>query len=139
METVIYEGIPAHAREVRQNVFVDEQGFHNEFDDIDETAAHIVMYDENNIPVATCRIFWDAAMNAHILGRLAVIREYRGRNIGSIMVREVEKYVRKNGGTCIALHAQCRVTAFYQNLGFTESGEIDDDEGCPHIWMKKIL
>ena len=30
METVIYEGIPNYAKEVRQRVFVDEQGFHNE-------------------------------------------------------------------------------------------------------------
>ena len=57
METVIYEGIPNYAKEVRQKVFVDEQGFHNEFDDIDETATHIVMFDEDKIPIATCRIF----------------------------------------------------------------------------------
>ena len=30
METVIYKGIPNYAKEVRQKVFVDEQGFHNE-------------------------------------------------------------------------------------------------------------
>lgn len=139
METVTYEGISAHAKEVRQKVFVDEQGFHNEFDDIDETATHIVMFDEDKIPIATCRIFWDKTMNTHILGRLAVIKEYRGRNIGSVIVKEAEKYIQKNGGKCIALHAQCRVTVFYQKLGFIEFGDIDDDEGCPHIWMKKVF
>lgn len=139
MKTVIYEGIPTHAKEIRQKVFIDEQGFHNEFDDIDETAAHIVMYDEDNIPIATCRVFWDAAMNTHILGRLAVIKEYRGKNIGSVIVKEAEKYIQKNGGKCIALHAQCRITAFYKKLGFNEFGDINDDEGCPHIWMKKRL
>ena len=102
METVIYEGIPKQAKEIRQKVFVDEQGFQNEFDDIDEAATHIVMFDEDKIPIATCRIFWDAKMNTHILGRLAVIKEYRGKN-----------------------------------LGFTEFGNIDDDESYPHIWMKK--
>lgn len=139
METVIYEGIPNQAKEVRQKVFVDEQGFHNEFDDIDETATHIVMFDGDRMPIATCRIFWDTAMNTHILGRLAVIKEYRGKNIGSVIVKEAEKYIKKNGGKCIALHAQCRITAFYQNLGFAEFGDIDDDEGCPHIWMKKAF
>lgn len=138
METVIYQGIPNYAKEVRQKVFVEEQGFHNEFDDIDETATHIVMFDEDKMPVATCRIFWDTVMRAYILGRLAVIKEYRGRNIGSVIVREAEKYIQKNDGKCIALHAQCRVTAFYQNLGFTEFGDTDE-EGCPHIWMKKTL
>ncbi len=139
METVIYEGISNYAKEVRQKVFVDEQGFHNEFDGIDETATHIVMFDEDKIPIATCRIFWDTVMNTHILGRLAVIKEYRSKNIGSIIVKEAEKYIQKDGGKCIALHAQCRATAFYQKLGFTEFGDIDDVEGCPHIWMKKMF
>lgn len=139
METVIYEGIPNQAKEVRQKVFVNEQGFYNEFDDIDETATHIVMFDEDKTPVATCRIFWDTVMNTHILGRLAVIKEYRGRTIGSVIVREAEKYIQKNGGKSIVLHAQCRLTAFYQKLGFAEFGDIGDDEGCPHIWMKKAF
>lgn len=139
METVIYEGIPNYAKEVRQKVFVDEQGFHNEFDDIDETATHIVMFDGDKIPIATCRIFWDTVMNTYILGRLAVIKEYRGKSIGSVIVKEAEKYIQKKGGRCLALHAQCRITAFYQTLGFTEFSDIDDDEGCPHIWMKKAF
>ncbi|MCI9127326.1 MAG: GNAT family N-acetyltransferase [Eubacterium sp.] len=139
METVIYEGIPNQAKEVRQKVFVNEQGFYNEFDDIDETATHIVMFAEDKTPVATCRIFWDTVMNTHILGRLAIIKEYRGRTIGSVIVREAEKYIQKNGGKSIVLHAQCRLTAFYQKLGFAEFGDIGDDEGCPHIWMKKAF
>ena len=139
METVIYEGIPNYAKEVRQKVFVEEQGFHSEFDDIDETATHIVVFDEDKIPIATCRIFWDTVMNTYILGRLAVIKEYRSKNIGSVVVKKAEEYILKSGEKNIALHAQCRVTAFYKNLGFTEFGDIKDDEGCPHIWMKKSL
>lgn len=92
-----------------------------------------------DIPVATCRVFWNTKMSMYILGRLAVIKEYRGKNLGSVMLKEAEKYIQKNGGECIALHAQCRVTAFYKKLGFIEFGDIDDDEGCPHIWMKKIF
>ncbi len=138
METVIYDGVTDHAIEVRQKVFVEEQGFHDEFDDIDETAAHIIMFDGDK-PVAVCRVFWDSEMNSHILGRLAVLKEYRGKKIGSAMVKEAENYVRKNGGNCIALHAQCRVTAFYRNLEYNELGDTGDEEGCPHIWMKKSL
>lgn len=138
METVIYEGIPDYAKEIRKKVFVDEQGFHDEYDDIDDTAAHIVMFDENKMPVGTCRIFWDSEMNTYVLGRLAVIKEYRGKKIGSDIVKEAEKYVEKNGGKCLALHAQYRTSAFYKKLGFAEFGDIDEVEGCPHIWMKKI-
>ncbi|MBD5081951.1 MAG: GNAT family N-acetyltransferase [Ruminococcaceae bacterium] len=138
MKTVIYDGLNDHAIEVRQKVFVEEQGFHDEFDEIDKTASHIIFFDEEK-PVAVCRVFWDPAMNSYILGRLAVLKEYRGRNLGSDMVREAEKHVLEKGGNSIALHAQCRVTAFYRSLGYGEYGEIEDDEGCPHIWMKKSL
>ncbi|MDE6725743.1 MAG: GNAT family N-acetyltransferase [Ruminiclostridium sp.] len=138
METVIYDGINDHAIEVRQKVFVEEQGFHDEFDEIDKTAAHIIILD-NNKPVAVCRVFWSREMNSYILGRLAVLKEYRGKGLGSAVVKETENYVREKGGNCIALHAQCRVTAFYRSLGYVEFGDVEDDEGCPHIWMKKIL
>ena len=57
-----------------------------------------------------------------------------------LLSKKQEKYITENGvGKCLALHAQCRITAFYQTLGFTEFSDIDDDEGCPHIWMKKSL
>lgn len=44
------------ARAIRQSVFVEEQGFEYEFDDIDETALHLVLYDENDNPCATGRL-----------------------------------------------------------------------------------
>lgn len=45
METKIYNQLPDEAKEIRLEVFVKEQGFEEEFDDIDETAAHIVLFD----------------------------------------------------------------------------------------------
>ena len=38
---------------------MEEQGFEYEFDDIDETALHLVLYDENDNPCATGRLFFD--------------------------------------------------------------------------------
>jgi predicted GNAT family N-acyltransferase len=139
MKTEIYKGISAPAVSVREKVFVEEQGFKNEFDDIDNIAVHIVMFDDNNEPIATCRIFDGEDPKGCILGRLAVIKEYRKNNIGRTMLEEAEKYARSVGKETISLHAQCRVKEFYRKSGFTEYGEIDYDEGCPHIWMKKSV
>ncbi len=122
---------------IRQMVFIEEQGFQNEFDNIDEIATHIVMYNQNNEPIATCRIFKDKEKDVYILGRLAVIKQYRDHHIGSKIVEEAEKIVISEGGKSLCLHAQCRVKNFYTKLGFVEYGQEDDDEGCPHIWMKK--
>lgn len=136
MNVLIYETLTNDAREIRKKVFMDEQGFQDEYDETDNAAVHFVMFD-GALPIATCRVFFDAKMSAYALGRLAVIQEYRGRNIGSIMVKEAEKYVKLKGGRTIILHAQCRASGFYGKLGFTEFGSVENEEGCPHIWMRK--
>lgn len=138
MKFKIYNFLSADAKIIRKQVFMEEQGFKNEFDDIDNISFHIVMYDENR-PVATCRVYEDIVKNEYILGRLSVVKEYRGMSLGAKMIGEAERIVKGKGGTSIRLHAQCRVTPFYGQQGYKEYGVIEDDEGCPHIWMKKQL
>ena len=139
MRVAIFQTIPQQAVEIRQKVFVDEQGFQNEFDDIDLIAVHFVLFDDLNIPTATCRVFKEEKNSIYIIGRLAVTKESRGKNIGGLIVEKAEEYVKKMGGEQIQLHTQCRITAFYNRLGFSAFGEIEDDEGCPHVWMRKML
>ena len=138
MELKIFSGLPDCAREIRQKVFVDEQGFKTEFDDIDETAIHLVGFD-GNTPAATCRIFKDKDDGVYILGRLAVLKEYRGKRLGAYVLNEAERYVREIGGKCIVLHAQVRASGFYKKAGYFEFGDEFYDEYCPHISMKKCL
>lgn len=138
MNISIYETLTDDAREVRKKVFMDEQGFCDEFDEMDAVSVHFVLYDDK-LPVAACRVFFDKEKQAYTLGRLAVIREYRGKNIGSAMIREAEKYVRSKGASKLVLHAQCRASGFYGKLGFSEFGSVENDEGCPHIWMRKCF
>ena len=140
MSICVYDSLPDEAVEIRENVFVKEQGFEKEFDEIDEKAIHLVMFDEHlHKPVVTCRIYKGSKPGEFILGRLAVISECRGMNLGSDMIQKAEEVVREKGGKSISLHAQCRVRAFYEKLGFCGYGVEDEDEGCPHCWMKKQL
>lgn len=138
MEVKIFDVLPPDAVKIRTEVFMTEQGFVNEMDETDNIAVHLVLYD-GKLPVATCRIFRDEEMKTYMLGRLAVIKPYRGKQLGAEMIKHAEKYVRDNGGENITLHAQCRVSAFYRKQGYNEQGEIGYEEGCPHIWMKKEL
>jgi predicted GNAT family N-acyltransferase len=145
IEAKIYKGLIKEAEIIRKEVFVKEQGFKDEFDEVDEKAIHIVLYDkttEGDIPVSTCRIFKNEENqenNNYILGRLAVIKDYRKNKIGSKTVGEAEKYVKENGGKSISLHAQCVAKEFYKKIGYQEYGEVEDEQGCPHIWMRKEL
>ena len=58
MRIEIYDALPDQAKQIRIAVFMQEQGFTEEFDIIDEVATHFVLFD-GPIPVATCRIWLD--------------------------------------------------------------------------------
>lgn len=138
MEIKIYHTLPREAEAIRIAVFVEEQGFCDEMDDTDDIAVHLVMYD-GKTPAATCRLFWDEAMQSHLLGRLAVRKEYRGKGAGAAMISRAEAYIKEIGGKSILLHAQCAAAEFYKKQGYQKRGQADDEQGCPHIWMYKEL
>lgn len=134
----IYQTLPREAMALREAVFVDEQGFTDEFDDLDQISIHLVLFQED-VPAAVCRVFWDEDMGQYILGRVAVSKDHRNKHLGTVIVRAAQEQVRKMGGKELHLHAQCRITAFYEAIGYTKYGPIEDDQGCPHIWMKREL
>lgn len=138
MEFKVYDSLPEDAKSIREEVFVVEQGFKYEFDDLDLTSTHIVGY-INGLPVATCRVLFNEQHKTYAIGRIAVIKEYRGKGLGAEVLREGEKYIRRIGGSFVGLHAQVRASGFYEKQGYLRAGEIDDEEGCPHIWMTKEL
>lgn len=132
----IYNHLPAEAAAIRRAVFMDEQGFTNEFDDIDKTARHIVLY-ESGIPVATCRLYYSEDKKCHVIGRIAVSRSYRGNDYGAETVRYAEREIQKQNDAGIGLSAQVSAVGFYEKLGYHSLGKVYQDEGCPHIWMEK--
>lgn len=71
MDTKMYTALPQEAKDIRIEVFMKEQGFENEFDDIDDMSHHIVVFDEEK-PIGTCRFFKE---NDHYtIGRVAVLK-----------------------------------------------------------------
>ena len=139
MKTEIYNFLPEDAREIRIRVFIEEQGFENEFDEIDSEAVHFLVKEEDGVSVATCRVFWNEEMKSYVFGRLAVIKEFRGKRIGSDVVKSALEYIKNSGGKMLMLHSQCSAIPFYERLGFESLGEVEYEESCPHIWMKKEL
>ena len=137
MTTKVYEVLPEAAIEIREKVFVEEQGFAEEFDSMDKTAFHMVVYDGGRA-AATCR-YYEAAAGEYVLGRIAVLREYRGRRIGAEMIAAAEDEVRRAGGKTMLIHAQTRTRVFYEKQGYAAFGDVDFEENREHIWMKKAL
>lgn len=136
MEFTTYHSLPDAARQIREAVFVREQGFQLEFDKTDETAVHIVAWDGTQ-PAGTCRVY--PAEGCFHIGRVAVLPQYRGTGLGRELMRRAEAYIRCTGGTAAELSGQVQASGFYKKLGYTPVGEIYPDEGCPHIRMQKKL
>jgi len=134
-----YNKLPEESREIRIKVFVDEQGFREEFDTQDNNAIHFLAFAEDNTAIGTCRIFHADAEGEYYLGRLAVLREYRGSSVGRQLIDAAEKYVVSVGGHSIMLHSQLHAKGFYEKCGYIAFGEIEPEEGCLHIWMIKNL
>ena len=89
--------------------------------------------------VATGRLLPGERSGDFIIGRVAVLPEFRGRNLGAQIMLALEQEARRVGGKRISLSAQCRASGFYQTLGYREIGEAYLDEFCPHILMEKSL
>lgn len=138
MEAKIFEKLPKEAKMIRTKVFMEEQGFENEFDENDSVSIHIVLFDSSN-PVATCRIYHSEERQCYVIGRIAVLKGYRGRDVGSKLVNVAEKEILNRNGDIAELSAQVRAAAFYEKNGYFSLGNIYVDEGCPHVWMRKEL
>jgi len=120
---------------IRDEVFVKEQNVPEslEWDGLDSKAKHILVK-KGNLFVGTARMFSDG----HI-GRVAVIKKYRGRGIGKSMINKLIEMAKNEGLGKVCLSSQCNAVTFYRKLGFTEFGEIFKDAGIDHIKMEKKL
>ena len=127
--------LPEEARLLRTLIFIEEQGFVREFDDLDAAAVHIVAFDGDK-PIGTCR-YYPRPDGSYAIGRIAVAREYRGKGVGSALVLEAERRVALLGAKTTVVSAQLRAAGFYRSLGYIEQGSPYPEEHVPHILMVK--
>jgi predicted GNAT family N-acyltransferase len=123
------------ASTIRRIVFIEEQHVSEaeEWDGLDPHCDHIVLYADGK-PAATGRIVWAEPV---LLGRIAVLREYRGTGLGAEVVNRLADKAFAKGANEVHLHAQVHARGFYEKLGFTAYGDIYEEAGIPHISMCK--
>lgn len=133
-----YDYFPEEAKNIRTNVFINEQGFQIDFDEIDDIAEHLVLYDGDE-PAGTCRYFFNTKKGMYAIGRLAVEKRFRKKNYGADLIRYAEEEIQKLGYFKTCLSAQVRASSFYEKQGYHKTGDEYMIEFCPHIWMVKEL
>ena len=100
MQAKVYDYLPQEAIDIRTAVFINEQGFQDEFDDIDKKAIHIVLFEDNR-PIAVCRVYYSEDKKCYVIGRIAVMKEYRGKAYGAKVVQMAENEIKKKSGSKI--------------------------------------
>ena len=129
------------AYSVRLAVFVAEQKFQNEFDDIDNICDYVTIYDDEK-PIATGRYFPDpkGRKDTFIFGRVAVLKPYRNSHIGMSVIAALETAAKLKGGKKALLLAKGSAVGFYEKCGFSKCEERTVySEGRPCYWMEKNI
>jgi len=67
---------------------------------------------------------------------MAVLKDFRGRGIGSQLLAAVIEQAKHSGHKQVFLHAQVNVINFYEQHGFTAVGDVFIDAGIEHRSMK---
>ena len=120
------------ARPVREKVFIDEQKVPREleWDEWDERCDHAIACAPDGRAIGTARLAHDGR-----LGRMAVLRECRGRGVGAALLEALLERARELSLSRVTLHAQTHAAGFYRRFGFSERGGEFLEAGIPHLEM----
>lgn len=129
-----------NAQTVRTAVFVQEQGIapEDEWDADDASALHAVLFDVNGQALGNARLL-QPLVNVAKVGRMAVLKDARGRGYGARLLQALLLEARRRGNKEVRLSAQRTAEQFYASLGFSAVGEPFDEVGIPHVEMHLLL
>lgn len=134
VELGAWDALRAEAVPIRTAVFVVEQRVpaEIEIDAFDPVSVHAIARDRDGRALGTGRLLPDG----HI-GRMAVLREGRGRGVGAALLAALIEEARRRGYAEVVLNAQLHAVPFYARYGFVAEGEPFDEAGIAHVTMRR--
>ena len=122
--------------EVRRQVFIDEQGVPEELeiDDLDPACLHVKAVIAEAGIIGTARLLPSA-----YIGRMCVLKAFRGKGAGGLMLSFLIDTARQNNYDYLKLNAQIGAMSFYQRYGFEADSEIFMEAGIKHRHMTLSL
>lgn len=123
-------------RIIRTAVFIHEQQIPEdlEWDEFDLISMHVLALNSDGQPIGTARFLPDG----HV-GRMAVLKEWRGKGLGSAMLLRILEELRSQHMQKAILNAQTTAVKFYEKFGFQVSGKEFMEVGIPHVRMILLL
>jgi predicted GNAT family N-acyltransferase len=128
--------------QIRFTVFVREQGVPPELE-LDEADAnpqlvvHAIARDADGNAIATGRLVLDSSTPR--VGRMAVLRQWRGHGVGKAILDFFCQYAKQHGYQTVRLNSQTHATPFYYKQGFLSHGSEFVEAGIPHLEMRRKL
>ncbi len=127
---------------IRFEVFVIEQGVppELEIDALDADPAHVVhvvVINAQRDAIGTARMLLEKPLPR--IGRMAVLKTWRGKGIGQEMLELLCADAKRRGYDAIRLNAQTHATPFYYKQGFLSVGAEFVEAGIPHLEMRRNL
>lgn len=88
-----------------------------EFDEHDTPETKYIVVIDNYLPIATCRLY---AINEEqvMLGRIVVLPEYRLQGLGTLVVKEAEKWAKELGYHTTIVESRDNKVHFYETMGY---------------------
>ena len=126
--------------QLRQEVFVVEQNCpYLDADGRDYSAHHLMGFIHHQLALYT-RIFFIDNQKEGIIGRVIVKEKYRKRGLGYDLMTESEiRCIKMFSPKEITLGAQAHLKSFYNRLGYSVCGDEYDEDGIPHLPMRKCI
>lgn len=119
---------------IRRTVFVDEQNCppELEYENEDVSTHFLALYDGE--PAGACR--WRKTDLGYKLERFAVLKEYRGKKVGSALVNAALLDLPADA-SYVYLNAQLDAMKLYAKFGFHPVGDQFEEAGIQHFKMVK--
>lgn len=125
---------------LRADVFVVEQNCaYADPDTKDRVAHHLWAEDEQGEVVAVARVVPPGtSYDEPSIGRVATASSVRGTGLGrELMHRGIHYAQQLFPGDDVVISAQHYLLRFYTEFGFQPEGDVYDEDGIPHIQMRK--
>lgn len=118
---------------IRRTVFIEEQKVteREEWDGEDEYSQHVLAETDSGNTIGTGRLMPNGQ-----IGRVAVLPDWRGKQVGTALMQQLINTARKQALDSCFLHAQLSALDFYARLGFTVYGEEFMDANILHKAMR---
>lgn len=124
----------------RQRVFVVEQACaYLDADGLDSECLHLFLCNQQGELLAYARLLPPGLNGADpAIGRVLVVPQYRRQQLGgALMLQALDELAGRYPGQAVYVAAQLYLRNFYQRLGFVAAGEPFDEDGIPHLSMRR--